>query len=203
MIQIFIQGGPVMILLAMCSLVGTYIAIQKLLFLRANEIKSPLFIDKVKQSITDEGVDPTVTMLKRDNRIMTDFLAECIQLAKQPFEELQFRMGYVVDQNLDKLNQNVTTLASIIHIAPILGLLGTMFGLIDLFNVISGGNIGNAEALSAGIAEALITTVTGLSIAIPFIFINQFLRHKINQFIKQSEKHANEILDYCRPAHVK
>ena len=68
----------------------------------------------------------------------------------------------------------------------------------ELSDVISGGNLGDPTMLSAGIAQALITTVTGLAIAIPFIFLYQYLSHRIEMFILSTEKVVNEILNFCK-----
>jgi biopolymer transport protein ExbB len=89
-------------------------------------------------------------------------------------------------------------LSSIITVAPILGLTGTVFGLMDIFNVISGGAIGDAQALSAGIATALITTVTGLLIALPFIFFYQFFQQKTEHYILELERICYDIISYCQ-----
>ena len=89
-------------------------------------------------------------------------------------------------------------LSSIITVAPILGLLGTVLGLMDIFNVISGGSIGDAQALSSGIATALITTVTGLLIAVPLIFFNQFFNQKIEHFILDLERMSYEMIQFCQ-----
>ena len=69
----------------------------------------------------------------------------------------------------------------IITTAPVLGLLGTVLGLMDVFSVIAVEGTGQAELLSAGISKALVTTVTGLSLAIPLMFIHQFIEDKIDE----------------------
>ena len=70
--------------------------------------------------------------------------------------------------------------------------------LIDIFSVISGGEIGNASALSGGIAEALITTVTGLGIAVPLILAYQHLNSKIDTFITSLKQLNNDIIQHCK-----
>lgn len=89
-------------------------------------------------------------------------------------------------------------LSTIITISPMLGLLGTISGLIKIFNVISGEEIGNYTALSAGIAEALITTFTGLLIAIPFMIVYNALSGKIDDIINEMEKRATELMNYMK-----
>ena len=91
-------------------------------------------------------------------------------------------------QESPKYEKNLNVLSSIITVSPILGILGTVLGLMDVFNVISGGGLGNASQLSSGIAEALISTVLGLSITIPFIFAYHYLTHQVDQRLQRLEQ---------------
>ena len=81
---------------------------------------------------------------------------------------------------------------------PLLGLLGTITGLMSLFRVIAGGEIGNSEALSGGIAQALITTATGLSIAILFLIVHNILATRVDRLVNQMEQNVTELLNFVR-----
>jgi biopolymer transport protein ExbB len=86
-------------------------------------------------------------------------------------------------------------LATMVTVAPLLGLLGTISGLIKVFRVIAGGDIGNAAALSGGIAEALITTFTGLCIAIPFLVVFNALSGRVETLTHEIELRVTELLN--------
>jgi biopolymer transport protein ExbB len=96
------------------------------------------------------------------------------------------------------MERGLPTLSTMVTVSPMLGLLGTITGLMKLFAVIAGGQIGNSEALSAGIAEALITTATGLFIAIPFLVIHNMLATRVDKIINLMEKSVTELLNYIR-----
>ncbi|MCP4050247.1 MAG: MotA/TolQ/ExbB proton channel family protein [bacterium] len=195
--QLFIKGGPVMYLLFFCSLVGVYIIVEKLLYLKVNCIENEYITDKIKNRLVTSGREQTLRELRTERKLMLRVLSSAIKFAGSNREAVEEGVKEVTYQEIPKLEKNMNILSSIITVAPILGLLGTVLGLMDVFNVISGGNLGDAAALSAGIAEALITTVTGLSIAIPFIFLNQYLSYRIEIFILTTERLVNQMISFC------
>jgi biopolymer transport protein ExbB len=197
MFQLFIKGGPVMYLLFLCSFAGIYIIAEKILYLKANNIDSNYALEKIKNRLVSSGKEQTLRDLRTERKLMLQVLASAIKFSDLQKNTIEEAIKEVTYRELPKLEKNMNILSSIITVAPILGLLGTVLGLMDVFNVISGGNLGDAAALSSGIAEALITTVTGLSIAIPFIFLNQFLAHKIEVFILDTERLVNEVIVFC------
>jgi biopolymer transport protein ExbB len=194
MFQLLVKGGPVMYLLLLCSFAGVYIIVEKILYIKSNVIDSNYAIDKIKNRLVSIGKEQTLRELRTDRRLMLQVISSAIKYSDLPKDMIQEAIKEVTYRELPKLEKNMNVLSSIITVAPIMGLLGTVLGLMDVFNVISGGNLGDAAALSSGIAEALITTVTGLSIAIPFIFLNQFLMHKIEVFVLETERLINEII---------
>lgn len=194
----FSQGGPIMLVLLSLSIAGVYIVVQKFLFLKANEFKSTVLVKQIKQQLITDGKESVLNELNYDNRLMTRVLTHIIKVSDFPKGEIQSAIKHETKEDIQELEKNMDLLTSIITVSPILGLLGTVIGLIDIFNVISGGGIGDPLALSSGIAQALVTTVTGLSIAIPFIFLHQIFSKKIELFLSKTESHANEILQFCK-----
>jgi len=98
-------------------------------------------------------------------------------------------------QEVTILERNLPILATIGNIAPLLGLLGTVFGMIKAFQVVSVVGVGNPEALAGGISEALLTTAFGLSVAIPTIVAYNYLAHRVDRQIKEMESTSVEILE--------
>lgn len=198
MLELLAKGGPIMIVLLVCSLVGAYIVIQKILFLRLNRINGQHVIDAIKTRLHNEGKHSTVKFLHRDNKVMTSIMANVIHYAGLPSNEVQAAIQQVTRKDLQQLDRNMGTLSAIVTVAPILGLLGTVLGLMDIFNVISGGGIGDPALLSGGIAKALITTVAGLTLSVPFIFLHSLLSRLIDQFSSRTESYANDLLYFVR-----
>ncbi|MFC1751926.1 MotA/TolQ/ExbB proton channel family protein [Thermoproteota archaeon] len=195
--ELMIKGGPVMYFLFICSVAGLYIIIQKVLYLKLNTVPNEYIIDKIKTNLITIGRDQTLKELRSERRLMLRVLATALKFSTHSNEEIKDGIKEITYLEIPKLERNMNILSSIITVAPILGLLGTVLGLMNIFNVISGGNIGDAAALSSGIAQALITTVTGLTIAIPFIFLYQYLTHKIDVFILDMERLMNDVLHFC------
>lgn len=197
MLELFIKGGPVMLLLLLCSVVGVYIVVQKWLYLRENAPK-PALLETVKRDIQDRGEESVARDLLRSRDFSSRVYAQAIRLSQYSKDEIREGVSELVAKEMPKFEKNMSLLASIITVAPILGLLGTVLGLMSIFNVISGGGIGDAGLLASGIAQALITTVTGLSIAIPFIFLHHYLGDKIDTRLHILEGNIHHIVTFCK-----
>ncbi|RAP33553.1 hypothetical protein DID75_01950 [Candidatus Marinamargulisbacteria bacterium SCGC AG-410-N11] len=196
--EIFLKGGPIMYLLFLCSFLGIYIIIHKFLFLKSHSVNIDKTTHLIKQQLLNHGKSDTIKQLKTKHQIMIRVLCQAITLSALNRDDIQDGIKGITLLEVPKLEKNLSVLSSIITVAPILGLLGTVLGLIDIFNVISGGGIGNTQALSSGIAEALISTVSGLAIAIPLIFVHHFLSHKVNTFTMQMEHLIYDIINFCK-----
>lgn len=192
------KGGPVMFLLLLCSLSGVYIIIQKFLILKYNEINHDELSIMIKNRLTSCGKENTSRHLKTLRKYPLTVLATTIQYVHLPQGELEEAIKSTSLSIIPRLERNMNFLSGIITIAPILGLLGTVLGLIDIFNVMSGGGIGDANALSGGIATALITTVSGLGISIPFILCFHYLSHKTDLFKLSIERLVADIVTFCK-----
>ncbi len=198
MFQLLLKGGPIMFFLLGCSFLGVYITFQKLLYLKANNVNATPYLTHVKKSLQKNGKELTINQLKLDKTLMSQIMSDAITASEYEKEDAERILESKIEKSLIPLDSNMTLLTTLITVSPILGLMGTVLGLIDIFNVISGGNLGDAMALSGGIAKALLTTMMGLMIAIPLIFIHHFLSKKISLFINDIETNAFDILSFCK-----
>lgn len=198
MFTLIAKGGPIMLALLACSVWGIYIVAYKWLYLKSNTIKDPNLMEKIKTQLESLGKRQTCENLMRGRSLPVRSLGKAIQVAHLPEETIKEELTQFNKESLTKLDQNMNFLSSIITVAPILGLLGTVLGLMDIFNVISDGQIGEATVLSKGIAEALVTTVSGLSIAVPFIFFYQLLNHKIDRFVTDLNASIDGLVRYIQ-----
>lgn len=198
MFDILFKGGPVMILLVACSFSGLYTIIQKILFFKIHFSNTNETIKTIKEDLLTNGVETTLNSLRSDRTIVSKMLVNAIKSYGQPREKIQDGIRESIYNQIPKIDHLMPLLSSIISAAPILGLTGTVIGLMDIFNVISGGAIGDAQALSAGIATALITTVTGLFISVPLIFCYQYFNQKIEHFILDLERMSYEMIQFCQ-----
>jgi biopolymer transport protein ExbB len=123
----------------------------------------------------------------------------CLEHSQWTRESAEKAVREVLIQELPVLNQHLATLAVIASAAPLLGLLGTVTGMISLFEVITSYGTGDPRMLAGGISEALITTQAGLTIAIPVILLHNHLRNRREDIQAAMEKHAISILNKLWP----
>jgi biopolymer transport protein ExbB len=199
----FVNGGPVMYVLLLCSISGLTIIIQKVLFLRSQELDNKTVANYAKDQLTTNGKETTYRVLLTKRKLVLNLLSNAIKLSHLPNEEIELSIKRISTREIPKIEKNMNMLSSIITIAPTLGLFGTVLGLMEIFNVMSGGNIGNPELLSKGIAEALITTVSGLGISIPFLVAYQYLNHRLEIFSTNLEQLLEEIISFCKQTDLK
>ncbi len=199
MISVLLQGGPVAFVLIALSIVGTFVVVQKVLLCRAVRTKTRDLVS-LKQHVASEGVDAAARLMAQRGDLLSSTMATVLSaLNERGSQDISGIVDSVLAKLDAKLDQHLPLLSSIITVAPILGLLGTVLGLMDVFNVISGGGLGDASMLSAGIAEALLTTVLGLMVAIPFIFAYQLLSSLIDKRQDQLERVLTQLCEYSAP----
>ena len=198
MSQLLSQGGPIVILLLACSITGVYIIVQKILFFKFHFFQFNKTIQIVKDRLISFGTKETLLYFRSDRTIPVNILISSIKLHNRNRDEIQDGIRESLYNQIPKLEFMMPILSSIITAAPILGLTGTVLGLMDIFNVISGGSIGDSQALSAGIAKALITTVMGLIITLPLVFFYQYFSQKIEHSLLELERISYEIIHFCQ-----
>lgn len=198
MFAFFVKGGPIMFLLFVASVWGVTIIINKILYLKSNQVDVDQSIDRIKNQLLTLGKEHTIRELDSRRPVAYHIFSKSISLSELPRNDIQDAFREVTQKEVHDIEGQLNILSTIITVAPILGLLGTVLGLMDIFNVISGGALGDATVLSSGIAEALITTVTGLFIAAPFMLFHQYLSGKIQFFLLEVERGVNDIMRFCR-----
>ena len=96
------------------------------------------------------------------------------------------------------IKSKIGFISMVATISPVLGLLGTVLGLMDVFSVLAVEGVGNAQLLSGGISKALITTVAGLSLAIPLMFVHQLLTQKVEKRLDQWDRIPTQLVALLR-----
>jgi len=197
--KLFIEGGPAMWGLLVCSLVGMYVVVQKVMYLRT-QVLAPNAIATLKQHLKNRGRESVSATLKNRPQFSARALGVAIEHADGSTDEIEAYVSEVTAESVPEMEKNLYILIAIITAAPLLGLLGTVLGLIEVFDVISGGGIGDATQLSGGIAEALITTMTGLMITIPFVFSYHYIQSRIRQLQHLTESYVSHMVQFCKKA---
>lgn len=196
MLKIFVLGGPVMIPLLLCSIFALAISIERMWYLLRGKIDTEDLVEDIKLSLGQGKVLEAMQLAKKARGPVATVLAAGIAHYDQAPEEIKAHMRTVGNEEIYKMERRMGGLEAIILISPLLGILGTVTGIIKSFNVMAAlEGVAQASVLSAGIAEALITTATGLIIAIPAMALSAYLNGIINAQVADLSKRSTQMLD--------
>lgn len=197
-LDIISKGGLVMWPLILLSVIALGITIERFYSLKRAMTDPDKLMGKVKQALKSRDSRVAVGYCDATPGPVARVLATAIDLLGLSSDEIKEGVEEAFLDETPRLERGLATLSTIVTISPLLGLLGTIAGLMALFQVIAGGEIGNSEALSGGIAEALITTATGLTIAIIFLIFHNLLATQVEKLTNQMEKAVTELLNFVR-----
>lgn len=196
MLRIFALGGPVMIPLLLCSVFAVAIGIERLWYLLRARVDTDDLLEDIKLSLGQGKVLEAMQIAKKSRGPVAAVLATGIAHYDQGREEIKEHMSVVGQEEIHKMERRLGALDLIVTASPLLGILGTVTGIIESFNVLGAmEGVTQASALSIGIAEALITTATGLIIAVPTMILASYLNGVVNNLIADMSKKSNELLN--------
>ena len=201
MLEIFDRGGLMMYPLALASLILVAIIIERFIMLRKKKIIIPEIISIVNQFKSFQDIELAKNICQNHKGPLTNLIQLSLDsknLEKSEIKEIVEDQGR---QEVRKLEKGFGILETIASIAPLMGLLGTVLGMIRVFAVIKEQGIGQASALSGGISEALITTVTGLFIGIPALIFFNYFSYKAENFVLDIEKYTDKLMQKIQ--HIK
>lgn len=196
MVDFIIKGGPVMIPLLFCSIIAVAIGLERLWYLSKTRADADDLVEEVRVSLEEGRPLEAIHFLKKQNGPVASMLAAGLAFADRGVDELRQRLSQVGHDEVYKMERRLGLLDTVVTISPLLGLLGTVTGIINSFQVMSSlEGIGSPQALSVGIAEALITTATGLIIAIPTLALYNWLASIIDRRVLEMNRASEELLD--------
>ena len=200
LLSIFAKGGAagiiIMGLIFICSLIAVAIIVEKFLILRKARINASHFILRVKNLILKDNVEDAIELCSRTEGSLPKVLKRGITKHHRDKREVQETIEGAGREEVYNLEKNLSYLATISGVAPLLGFLGTVTGMIIAFMQIErlAGNV-NATVLAGGIWAALLTTAFGLSVGIPSYFFYNILLGKVQRIVYDMEVGSNEIIE--------
>ena len=198
MIDILISGGPVMIPLGLASVVAMAIIIERLWVLRRKNYLRDETITTLQHYLVSRQYTAATDYCRMNPGPFTHLVAALVTNRHAPYDELKEILEDTGRRELMGLQRGLGALATIVAGAPLLGLLGTVLGMIQIFSVVATAGSGLAEGLAAGIAQALITTAAGLIIAIPALFTHSYLEARAVGILSEVEARIVEFLHLVR-----
>jgi len=198
MLQILIKGGWLMIPLGTCSILALAIIIERFISLGMMERKANRFIETmlgILKGNDDRKLDKITALCEMTPSPLARILQAGIERKDRDRIEIKEAVEDAGYSEAPYLEKNLRILGTVVTISPLLGLLGTVMGMIKAFNVIAVQGVGQPGALAGGIAEALITTAVGLSIAIPGLIFYNYFTHRTDKLIRKLENASGELLE--------
>jgi biopolymer transport protein ExbB len=182
-----------MIPLGVLSLVALAIIIERLWVLRRSNFLQTSTVETLSGLLASDKFQGAIDFCRRHPSPFTDLVTALVENRRAPYEELKEILEDTGRLQLAGLQRGLPALATIVAGAPLLGLLGTVIGMIKIFSVVATAGSGITEQLSSGISQALITTATGLVIAIPALFTHSYLEARAVGILSDIE---GQILDF-------
>lgn len=192
--EMILRGGVIMIPLFITSILGLAVVIERGFFLRRRRIIKPEILDLIERIEKPEDTEKAIYGLSEQKGPFLNIVRVGLQNRGSSREEIKEAIADQGRQEARVLERGLVVLETVAGIAPLLGLLGTVLGMVRVFRVISEQGLGQTQSLSGGISQALITTVVGLSIAIPALVAYNYFSHKVEELILEIEKHSSALL---------
>ncbi|MGD9200327.1 MAG: MotA/TolQ/ExbB proton channel family protein [Chitinispirillia bacterium] len=192
-------GGPILIPLALMVIWALILIVNKLIVFALKHRRSKKFVNDALQLLSEGKVENTRILAQKKKGLIATILQTCLNNTKWKRSAAEKSVKELLLTEVPKLDKHLDTLAVLAAAAPLMGLLGTVTGMIRMFEAITKYGTGDPKLLAGGISEALITTEVGLSIAIPILLIHNFLRNRRNRIQSDMEMYAMKILNRIWP----
>ena len=200
MLEFLDRAGPLIYPLLLCSLLASTIAIERILALRRGKVLPKEIIEIVEAVRPHHDLSMAIDVCRRNPGVFADIIRIGLERASEPWEIVRDALQDAGKQKTAVLERHLVWLQTIAQAAPLLGLLGTVLGMIKMFGSISIAGLGDPQALSEGISEAMLTTAVGLAIGIPTLVAYNLLASKAEDMIAEIEAYATQLLTTFRHA---
>ncbi len=195
MLELLIAGGWVMWPIMICSAIALAIVLERFWTLRRKAVLPPGLGDEVREWAAQHKLDPAHVEALRRNSPLGELLSAGIDVRHRPREIIKERVEDVGRHVVHQLERFLNTLGTIAGVAPLLGLLGTVIGMIKMFFDILQNGVGDVAQLAGGIGQALVTTAAGLVVAIPALMFYRYFRGRVLDYVIDMEKQAIALID--------
>jgi len=198
--QIFLVGGPVMWPILLCSIFALAIILEKSWYLHKIRVDTQEFLSSILERIKRHEIKEALQSCEKIKSPISHILKAGILKYDRPRPQIKEAIEDASLYEVPRLERNLPALATIAHISPLLGLLGTVTGMVRCFQTIQAKATSfhpvSPGDLAGGIWEALLTTVAGLVVAIPTFVVYNYLVNRINNLILEMEKAATELVNF-------
>ena len=198
MIEFFDRGGIFMYPILVCSITALAIFLERCWSLRRSSVVPRQFVQEIESLVSKGDIVVATSRCRNNESSIASILLVGIENFGKTREVIKEYVEEVGRQKSAALERFVEALGTIPGVSTLLGLLGTISGMIKIFSVISSQTAVNPSSLAGGISEALITTFFGLSVAIPSLIMYKFLLSKINALVLEMESFSIRLVDLVK-----
>ena len=198
-----LRGGPLMIVLALLSLVCIYIFVERAIVINRAAREDDTFMKRIRDYIHEGEIESAFNLCKKTGTPYARLIAKGISRIGRPVNDIMTAVENTGNIEVANLSRGLPWLATTAAGAPMLGFLGTVIGMVQAFYAIaSQGNSANISTFSGGIYTALVTTVAGLIVGVVALFAYNYLVARINSVMNRMESQTMEFMDLLNePAH--
>ncbi|MGF2735075.1 MotA/TolQ/ExbB proton channel family protein [Marinobacter sp. DUT-1] len=195
MFELLKAGGILMVPIVACSILALAIVLERFWTLRASRVAPPQTINELWRWIKKKDLNGRKLKALQASSPLGRILAGGLLNAKHGREIMKESIEHEASQVIHDLERFLNPLGTVATIAPLLGLLGTVIGMIKVFAEIQLAGVGNAGNLAGGISEALITTAAGLSVAIPALICHRYFIRRVDELVVNMEQEAIKLVE--------
>jgi biopolymer transport protein ExbB len=201
-LEIIIAGGWLMAPILLCSTLAVAIVIERFWTLRRRRVMPTELSTTVEDWAARHELDQRHIQQLRDSSPLGRIYAAALDNRRRSREVIKEAVEDSGRHVVHELERFLNTLGTIAGISPLLGLLGTVIGMIEVFSTIMVAGVGDANVLAGGISKALITTAAGLTVAIPSFFFYRFFRGMVSEYVISMEDRAITLIDAIERGHA-
>ena len=195
LLSLFEKGGAMMYPILFSSILMVGIAIERSYNLRRKNIINSDFLKDVRSQWDWENIQKTLRLCNSYDNSLSRILKMGLLRFGGKLDEIESAIEAGGQHEASLMNSNLRVLGAIANITPMMGLLGTVIGMIKAFNVISLSGTGNPGLVASGISEALITTAAGMLVGIPALILYHYFRGKIDRYVFEMEEVAIQLVE--------
>lgn len=199
MFELIQKSGAIIYPIILCSIIAFGIILERLYYLRKIKIDAAAFMNNIEAALKHNKIAEAVKICEDTPGPIARIIKAGLLKHDRPRQEMREAIEDAGNQEVPRLEKYIKILATIAHIAPLLGLLGTVAGMAKAFQVIQMKavmlNPVNTADLAGGIWQALLTTAAGLIVAIPAIVAYHYLVSKVQDFVLEMERSATELIN--------
>jgi biopolymer transport protein ExbB len=194
-VELFRQGGPIMWPLLLCAILSVTVMLERFIAINRATANTEGLTERIRELLTNGQVDSALELCQNTPGPIPAMLASGIRARHLDNESIERSMEEMALRETPFLYKRLGVLDTVITVAPLLGLLGTITGMMSTFSVISTAGQNNPTAITGGIGEALIATASGLAIAILTLLAYNYLTEKVKEILSEMEMRATQLMN--------